>query len=92
MGYLQKELAQAWTTKRAEEASNRKVITYCAGCTHFLGQQMDASHLLDFLYEPQKAMAQIEKIASSPFTYLHRHQLKYKLKKRLHPVDHGSLP
>ena len=55
MGYLQKELAQAWTTKRAEEASNRKVITYCAGCTHFLGQQMDASHLLDFLYEPQKS-------------------------------------
>lgn len=91
VAYLNKELAQGWTDKRAEEAGEQKVITYCAGCTHFLGQKIDASHILDFLYAPTKTMAGTEKIATSPFTYWHRFQLKYKLRKQLNPVEQGSL-
>ncbi len=91
VGYLDRELAQSWTTRRGDEAGNQKVITYCAGCTHYLGQQMDASHLLDLLFEPQKTMAGLEKVASSPFTYWHRFRLKHKLQKLLLPMDQGSL-
>ncbi len=91
VGFLHKELAQSWTNKRAEEAHEQKVITYCAGCTHFLGQQMNASHLLDFLFEPEKTMAGQEKVASSPFTYLHRFRLKQKLRKLITPAQQGNL-
>ena len=91
VGFLDKKLARSWTTKRQEEALNQKVITYCAGCTHFLGQQMDASHLLDFLFEPEKTMQGREKISSSPFTYWHRYRIKRKLEQLLSPVDQGSL-
>jgi Fe-S oxidoreductase len=91
VGYLKKDLAKGWTTKRAEEALGQKVITYCAGCTHFLGQEMNAGHILDFLYEPQKTMAGRETIASSPFPYWHRFRLKQKLRKLLSPVEQGSL-
>ncbi|MDA3969985.1 MAG: (Fe-S)-binding protein [Desulfobulbaceae bacterium] len=91
VGFLHQELAQSWTTRRRDEAGNQKVITYCAGCTHYLGQQMDASHLLDLLFEPHQTMAGLEKVASSPFTYWHRFRLKHKLQKLLLPMDQGSL-
>jgi Fe-S oxidoreductase len=91
VGFLNRELAKKWTIKRGDEALEQKVITYCAGCTHFLGQEMDASHILDFLFEPEKTMKGEEKIAKSPFTYYHRFRLKKTLNKLLHPTRQGSL-
>lgn len=91
VGFLAPSLAKGWTAKRGEEALNQKVITYCAGCTNFLGQKMDASHILDFLYEPEKTMAGQEKVSTSPFTYWHRFHLKRKITKLLKPIRTGTL-
>ncbi len=91
VGFLRPDLAQDWTRKRGDEAGGQKVITYCAGCSHYLGREMNASHLLDLLFEPEKTMAGQEKVASSPYTYWHRFRLKQKLNKLLAPCDQGSL-
>lgn len=85
VGYLDQELARSWTQLRKEEAGELKVITYCAGCSHYLGQSMDTSHLLDLLYEPEKTMAGTIKVARSPMTYWHRLRLKKKLAALLAP-------
>ncbi|MEN8258893.1 MAG: (Fe-S)-binding protein [Thermodesulfobacteriota bacterium] len=85
VGYLNKELAQSWTELRRQEAGEQKVITYCAGCSHYLGKRMDTCHLLDLLFEPKKTMARSVKVAPSPMTYWHRYRLKKKLAQVLAP-------
>ncbi len=89
VGYLDKDLAQAWTKLRKEEAGELKVITYCAGCSHYLGRAMDTSHLLDLLYEPEKTMAGTIKVGRAPMTYWNRFRLKKKLAARL--ASHSPL-
>ncbi len=79
VGYLDKELALSWTEQRREEAGDMKVITYCAGCSHYLGRMMDTCHLLDLLFEPKATMAGTVKVAGSPLTYWNRYGLKKKL-------------
>lgn len=91
VGYLHPKLARSWTAKRGAEAEEKKVITYCAGCSHYLGQEMDTSHILDLLFEPEQTMAGCEQITSSPFTYWHRFRIKQQLRNILAPVNQGSL-
>ncbi len=83
VGYLDTDLARSWTEMRREEAGGQQVITYCAGCSHYLGQAMNASHILDLLFEPAKTLAATVKVARSPMTYWHRFRLKKKLAKVL---------
>ncbi len=85
VGYLDKELAQSWTELRRQEAGGQQVITYCAGCSHYLGRSMAASHLLDLLFEPDKTLAARVKVARSPLTYWHRFRLKKRLARILAP-------
>ncbi len=85
VGYLDKDLARSWVELRRQEAGELKVITYCAGCSHYLGQSMDSSHILDLLYEPDRTMAAKVKVARAPMTYWHRFRLKKKLAAILAP-------
>lgn len=85
VGYISKELAQSWTEMRAQEAGPKMVVSYCAGCTHFLGKKMAACHVLDLVFEPKKTMAGNVKVAQSPLTYWHRFRLKKKLSQILAP-------
>lgn len=73
-------LASSWKTIRKSEAGNKRIITYCAGCSAFLGKDVQTDHLLDLLFEPEKTMACSIKITSPPFTYLSRIRLKNRLK------------
>jgi len=74
-------LAANWKAIRKKEAGGKRIITYCAGCSAFLGKAVQTDHLLDLLFEPEKTMAGSIKITSSPFTYLSRIFLKKRLKR-----------
>lgn len=73
-------LAENWGIIRKKEAGKNRVITYCAGCSQFLGKSVQTDHLLDLLFEPEKTMDGSIKTTSPPFTYLSRVHLKHRLK------------
>ncbi len=81
VGYLNRELSANWGKLRQKEVEGRRVMTYCAGCTDYLGRVARAGHVLDLLFEPEKTLQGREKVSSSPFTYLNRLWLKRRLKK-----------
>jgi len=89
VGYLHKEFAGNWTKIRAKEAAGKRIITYCAGCTHFLDRVTPASHILDLLFEGKKTLQGTVRVGRSPFTWLNRLLLKQKLKKQIVPVNSG---
>jgi len=68
VGYLNTEFADNWSNIRAEEAAGKRIITYCAGCTHFLDRLTPTSHILDLLFEGKKTMLGSVRVARSPFT------------------------
>lgn len=70
-----------WKTIRKEENSCDRVITYCAGCSHALGKDVPTTHLLDLLFDTEKAILRKEQKTRFPFTYWKRIILKLKLKK-----------
>lgn len=89
VSYLNQEFSANWGKIRLKEVEGRRVITYCAGCTHFLGKLMPTSHLVDLLFEPKKTLQGQEKSATSPFTYLNRLLLKRRLPGEVQPVMEG---
>ncbi|MFV0437758.1 MAG: VTT domain-containing protein [Desulfopila sp.] len=83
VGFCQPELARKWGSTRQDEAQGRTIITYCAGCTSFLNRLTPTSHLLDLLFEPEKALAGKARVSRSPFTYLNRLRVKKYFQKNL---------
>ena len=83
VGCLNRGLAKNWGDRRREEADGDFVVTYCAGCVHFLGSRMDTGHILDLLFDPEATLQKKVKIARAPFTYLNRLLLKRRFKKML---------
>ncbi len=73
------DFAAAWGITRKNEAKGQKIITYCAGCSEFLGKSMDTGHILDLVFDPEKTMNKKERRTRSPFTYIFRLSLKNKL-------------
>lgn len=71
VGFVRPEFARAWTAKRVEATKGAPVVTACAGCTGFLGQHMDVTHILDVLFNPEGKTAH-----RSPMTYWQRWRLK----------------
>lgn len=80
-GFVAPELAKTWAAVRKEEAHGRRIITYCAGCVHYLGREMPTSHLLDLMLQPEATMQGKVTSARSPFTYWNRLKLKWRLKR-----------
>lgn len=70
------EWTAEWKARRKQEVDDRKVVTYCAGCSHTLGREVDTVHLLDLLFDTKRAVKGKSKVARSPFTYLKRLRLK----------------
>ncbi len=81
VAYLKPEFADTWTNIRAEEAAGKRIITYCAGCTHFLDRLTPTSHILDLLFAGEKTLQGTVRAARSPFTWLNRLLLKQKLRR-----------
>jgi Fe-S oxidoreductase len=89
VGYLDAALANRWGELRCQEASSERIITYCAGCTGYLGRLAPTSHVLDLLFAPEATMAGREKPARSPWTYINRLLLKRRLRGIVQPESEG---
>ncbi|MCF8056803.1 MAG: (Fe-S)-binding protein [Desulfocapsa sp.] len=83
VGFLKSEFADNWTEKRVAEAGGNVIVSYCAGCTHFLGRRVTTVHLLDLLLSPQAVLEGKAKMSRFSFTYWNRYRLKQRLKKEL---------
>jgi len=77
--FVAPDITNHWAEKRAEQAGGRPVITYCAGCVHFLSGKMDTIHLVDLMLDLEAALAGKAPASKWPFTYLNRLLLKFKL-------------
>jgi len=80
VGFIMPDFAKRWTALRKSETNGHRIITYCAGCAHFLGGIAPTSHVLDLLFDPVATMAGRVKVSRSPFTYLNRLKLKKRAK------------
>lgn len=76
VGLITPDYAKKWGRLRKRETNGNRIITYCAGCAHFLGRVTPTTHILDLLFQPEAAMAGRAKVSRSPFTYLNRLKLK----------------
>jgi Fe-S oxidoreductase len=54
VGLLAPELAGQWGQKRRAETEDRDLVTYCVGCSRFLGKLTPAAHLLDLFLSMKK--------------------------------------
>lgn len=64
------DLASTWTKARKNEAGTNQIITYCAGCCASLGKSVKTDHILDILFEPEKAMKGAVKVSSPPYSLI----------------------
>jgi Fe-S oxidoreductase len=88
--YLVPAMAGNWTTIRAREADGQQIITYCAGCTSFLGRLTSAVHVLDLFFAPEKTLGGRVRVASSPLTWLSRLLLRARAKGLVWPAVTGA--
>jgi len=88
--YIVPGFAGNWTEIRAREAEDNQVITYCAGCTNFLGRLSRADHVTDLLFEPERTLSGKISVTRSPMTWLKRLLLKRNLARRVIPVVTGG--
>lgn len=79
--FVAPDITESWAEDRAEQAAGRTVLTYCAGCMHFLSGKMTTIHLVDLMLNPEAALAGKVPASRWPFTYLNRLRLKARLKK-----------
>ncbi|MBU1171925.1 MAG: VTT domain-containing protein [Proteobacteria bacterium] len=80
-GFVNPELGEAWKSKRMIEADGKHVITYCTGCSNYLKGPSNISHILDIIFDTDKAIAGKSKVSSSPVTYINRLIVKRRIKK-----------
>jgi Fe-S oxidoreductase len=80
-GAVAPDLAQKWRERRATEASGRPVVTSCAGCANHLAGSMSISHVLDYIIDPERAMAGKAPVSRGWLTYWNRLRLKFELKR-----------
>ncbi len=81
--FVAPDLAGNWASMRKSEVGGKRIVTYCAGCAHFLAKVGPTVHLLDLLFDPAATLAGRAKVAISPFTYVNRLLLKWKFKRKM---------
>jgi len=89
-GFLRPDFAKTWTAKRVQEAKETTIISYCAGCTHFLGNSAETFHVLDLLLLPVATLRKKSWISKAYFIYWNRYRLKQMFCKKLPPGISGS--
>ncbi len=87
--YIVPDYAENWTEVRAREAEDSQIITYCAGCTNFLGKRTRVDHVTDLLFEPDRTLAGKIRVTRTPTTWLRRFLLKRKLAQHMKPSLKG---
>ena len=78
-GCTQPRNSRGWAELRRQESEGRPLVTYCAGCVHFLNQVTPTVHILDLIFRgsgrPDKGFT----VSKGPLTYLNRLLLKLRL-------------
>jgi hypothetical protein len=80
--FVAPELAGNWARMRKSETGGKRIITYCAGCAHFLAKIGSTAHLLDLVFDPAATLAGRAKTSVAPITYVNRLLLKRKFKRK----------
>jgi hypothetical protein len=80
--FVAPDLAGNWAAIRQAEYGGKRIITYCAGCAHFLRNIGPTDHLLDLIFDPVVTLAGKAKVSRSPFTYFNRILLKRRFRKK----------
>jgi len=83
VGCLSPELSGNWRKRIKEEAEGRRLLTYCAGCANHLSGLTPTSHIVDFVCDPEAALAGRAKVSKAPMTYLNRLKLKRRFRKEI---------
>ena len=89
-GFVRPDFARKWTDKRVAEAKRSTIVSYCAGCTHFLGKKTETFHVLDLLLLPAADLQKKSWISKAYLIYWNRYRLKKKLLKNLPPGITGT--
>ena len=85
VGFVNSELSNGWGMLRKNEAEDRRLLTYCAGCAGFLNRKTPTDHILDAVFYPEYVAAGKRKPTKAPLTYFNRVRLKRYLQKN-HPA------
>jgi Fe-S oxidoreductase len=80
--FIAPELTGKWKKTRHAEAGGSRIITYCAGCSSTFDTSLWTTHLLDLLFDHDRALTGDEQKTRPPFTYLNRLRLKWRMKSR----------
>ncbi len=83
VGFISQDFAKTWGMIRKNEADGRRLVTYCAGCANFLDSMTPTSHVIDLVFETEKAISGKAKVSKPPITYLNRLRLKKYFRKEL---------
>ena len=78
-----RELALSWRERRAEQAAERQIISYCAGCVDFLRPVASTSHVLDLVFDPHNDLGPEQQSPGSLKRYRNRLQLKKRARKQI---------
>ena len=81
--FMAREITNNWKNIRRKEAEGKRIITYCAGCSVTLGKTLLTTHLLDLLFNREKALQGKVQQSRTPFTYFNRLLLKKRLQKTI---------
>jgi uncharacterized membrane protein YdjX (TVP38/TMEM64 family) len=95
VGCIAPELSSGWGLKRAKEAGELPVVTYCAGCAGHLSSRVKVCHVLDLVSEPKAALEGKVRVSKGPLTYLNRLRLKARFKREVkaaHSAERPPLP
>ncbi|MFP5214203.1 MAG: heterodisulfide reductase-related iron-sulfur binding cluster, partial [Acidobacteriota bacterium] len=88
VGHFMPKLAGRWSERRKSTASGNRLISYCAGCTGYLG----GSHVLDLVFEPHAALEGRVRVSRAPMTYWNRLRLKRWFKRGVRASIKGARP
>lgn len=78
---LAPQFSDHWGSLRKNEVNGSRAFTYCAGCANRLKKVIPVTHLIDLMFEPEKALEGKNRVSGPPMTYLNRLLLKRRLKK-----------
>lgn len=79
-GFVVPHITAEWREIRKGEAMGDMVITYCAGCSETLARDVENIHLLDLLFDMKRVKKGRTRGTRSPFTYIKRLLLKWRVK------------
>jgi Fe-S oxidoreductase len=89
---IEPKFSSGWREIRRRESEGCCMVTYCSGCSGFLGRVMPTFHILDLLFPPDGPSDGEISVSSGLMTYINKLLLKLSLASMSRAVVHGSDP